>query len=190
MAMTSVNFKIYTKSKINDALLMLGLPFKRGVFKKDQRLEIYNRQNKLPLWWDIRSYWPDGSIKWVFIHTRVPAGDNTLTVKSMERTSESFKHDKNISHDVIFKNNMLKVEDCELNIAGNKWCFKTPDGEWNLLQENTDTDLVPVSYNSVSGYGNPKVELLEESPIAPLIRIKPAENCEGFITDRSLRSSL
>ena len=126
--MTDTNITIKTKSKFNDALFMIGIPFKRGAFLKGQNLQIFHNRNELPLWWNIRSYWPDGSIRWIFVHTRVPEGENILVVKRTINKSSEVDQETNKDHKVIFGNHTLQVGDCILKVVENKWVFMTSEG--------------------------------------------------------------
>lgn len=199
--MDTFQIKIKTSSEVNDALLMMGVPFKKGTFFKDQNLLIFNKEENLHIWWDVRSYWSDGSIKWVFIHTRVPKGENILVLKNelsqKKIGDDNFKKDKylddinienkeikdiNDKKTLLYDKNSLRIGDCVFKIENNKWTFTCSDGEIKLNKDYTDTDLDALINND-----NYEIELLEKSPIAPLIRAKPAIIGSGFFMENLFR---
>jgi hypothetical protein len=173
--MDESKIKIKTKSNIDNGLLVMGIPFPAKALSRGQGLELSYKNNTLPLWWDIRSCWPDGSVKWVLLHTRVPAGEKDLFLAITEHNA-GVKIEK-----PAFKDNQINVQDVMLSIKGDNWMFKTPEGTWRLIKNEVKTDL-----DAPSG-SVPRIILVEESPIAPLIRIKPAGNRDGFLMDQLLR---
>jgi len=174
--MKEVKVNIFCRSNFDNALMMTGVPFARGFFQSEQDLQLSWGQKTLPLWWEPRSYWPDGSIKWIFLHTRVPSGEQNLVLETVNKS----RKDRSEGLQVQMEDNTLKFRDINLIIKENLWTFITPRGEWRLSEDETDTDLEPAK----SEY---KVEIIENSPIAPLIRIKPEGDTDGFIKDQLLR---
>ncbi|MCK5119905.1 MAG: hypothetical protein KAQ78_09980, partial [Candidatus Latescibacteria bacterium] len=172
-----IQVKIHTQSEVDNALLTAGVPFGRGELLKGGGLRLAFDGEDLPLWWEERAFWPDGSVKWIFLHTRVPAGDNELLLSTTD-----VKADCSASDEVEFVNGRLQLGDAILEISENRWSFKTPGGSWELVQDKVVSDpeleLVRTPW---------KVELVEASPIAPLIRLKPKASDEGLRVDQFLR---
>ena len=174
--MEEVKVNISCRSNFDQALMMTGVPFAEGVLQPEQDLQLSCEQKTLPLWWEPRSYWPDGSIKWIFLHTRVPAGEQNLVLETVNKDRSEGLH-------VQMEGNTLKFRDVNLIIDKNLWTFAAAEFECRLLDDETDTDLEPAE----SEYC---VEIVENSPIAPLVRIRPAGNLDGFIEDQLLRIDL
>lgn len=170
--MAKFNINITTSSQINSALLLTGVPFAKGVLQPGQGLALKNGEKQLPLWWKPTSYWPDGSIKWIFMHGRVPAGkcDLQLVQGDVSGQSEGF---------VQKGKDSFSLSGNELWICQDRWRFATPKGSWELKEDVTQTNLENASTEFAC-------ELLEDSPIAPLIRIQQQTDI-GLLKDQLLR---
>ncbi|MCK4590602.1 MAG: hypothetical protein KAT86_02530, partial [Candidatus Latescibacteria bacterium] len=169
--------KIHTKSEVDDALLTVGIPFTKGKLQRGGGLRLTFNGRELPLWWEERAHWPDGSIKWIFLHTRVPAGGKELILRTTDAETDS-----RTSKQVKFVNGELQLEDVVLEISEEDWTFKASSGSWELVQDIT------VSEPKLELKRTPwEIELVETSPIAPLIRLKPEQAKEGLLIDQFLR---
>ncbi|HID95601.1 MAG TPA: hypothetical protein EYP53_06045, partial [Candidatus Latescibacteria bacterium] len=172
-----VQVKIHTKSELDDALLTAGIPFGKGELQRGGGLRLTFQRRDLPLWWEERAYWPGGSVKWVFLHTRVPVGRNELIL----RTTGTKASNSQVSDEAEFVNGKLRLGDVILEIFEEGWSFNIPSGSWKLVKDIT------VSEPELDLRRTPwKVELVEPSPIAPLIRLRP-ERTDGFVIDQLLR---
>ena len=170
-----VQVKIHIKSEIDDALLTAGIPFGKGEVQKGSGLKLTFEGGPLPLWWQERAYWPDGSVKWVFLHTRVPAGRNELILRTSDSEASSHRAPD-------FVNGRLRLGDVGLEISEQGWRFNTPSGSWELGRD------VTISKPELELRRTPwEVELVEPSPIAPFIRLKPKQAGEGLLIDQFLR---
>jgi len=167
--------KLKTKSKVEDGLLVAGVPFGERELSPNGEIELLFNNKILPLWWEERSYWPDGSVKWIFLHTRVPEGENDLILKVTGKTRREFEK-------VKFEGGYLRVGKVALRVKDSSWSFETSQGSWSLLEDNV--------------YSKPKlkvqsiqweVALVEDSPISPLIRLRPKKRKEGLLLDYLLR---
>jgi hypothetical protein len=172
-----VQVKICTQSEIENALLTAGVPFGKGEYQRGGGLRLAFDGRDLPLWWEERATWPDGSVKWIFLHTRVPAGANELVLSTTGAKSDCIASDE-----VEFVNGRLQLGEVTLEISEEGWSFKTPDGSWELAKDSVvsepELELVRTPW---------QVELVEASPIAPLIRLKPNDSEEGLRMDQFLR---
>jgi hypothetical protein len=65
-----VQINIRTKSEMGNALLTAGIPFAKGKLQRSGGLRLTFDGRELPLWWEERATWPDGSVKWIFLHTK------------------------------------------------------------------------------------------------------------------------
>ncbi len=58
------------------SLLVRGFPVATGRLRPDDALALRRDGSPaaLPLWWEPRASWPDGSVRWLFLHARIDAG--------------------------------------------------------------------------------------------------------------------
>ncbi len=56
------------------SLFVSGIPVSRGLLPPDAGLAVYgtNDADAIPCWWQARAFWPDGSVRWLMIHARLP----------------------------------------------------------------------------------------------------------------------
>ncbi len=172
-----VQIKIHTKSEVDNALLTAGVPFGKGELQRGGGLRLAFDGGDLPLWWEERAFWPDGSVKWIFLHTRASAGANELVL-----STTGAKADCSASDDVEFVNGRLQLGEVALEISEEGWSFRTPGGSWELAKDRV------VSEPELELRRTPwEIELVEASPVAPLIRLKPKDSGEGLRIDQFLR---
>ena len=165
--------KVFTKSELEGALLTFGVPFGRGQLQKGCGLRLTFQGRDLPLWWEERACWPDGSVKWVFLHTRVPAGESELVLSVADAEPPGR---------VELVGGRLEVGEVVLEVSEDGWTFLTPEGSWRL-----EDDLV-LSEPELELLRTPwEVQLLEPSPISPLVRLRPRSAEEGLLVDQLLR---
>ena len=166
--------RIDVKSPSENHLLLIGVPFVEGTFYEGDNLELKCGETQLLLWYTIRNIWKDGSIRWVFLHTWVPAGDNVLSVSILKG------HPKDQSS-VDISDNSLGVNGCQFSITADGFTFETGNGSVSYSADTIDSDLSASSFHpSEAG-----ISLVEASPIAPLIRIR--EEGKGFNRDFLIR---
>ncbi|MFH1569685.1 MAG: hypothetical protein ABIL09_16940, partial [Gemmatimonadota bacterium] len=66
--------KITAHDPAPDALLLCGVPLAAGFLPADGGLELIAPDGRcLPLWWEARAHWPDHSAKWLYLHARLSA---------------------------------------------------------------------------------------------------------------------
>jgi len=172
-----VQIKIHTQSEVENALLTAGVPFGKGELQKGGGVRLAFDGSDLPLWWEERAFWPDGSVKWIFLHTRVPIGANELALSTTD-----VEADCSASDEVEFVNGRLQLGGMALEISEDSWSFRTPGGSWELAKDSI------VSEPELELRRTPwEIELVEASAIAPLIRLKPKDSEEGLRVDQFLR---
>jgi hypothetical protein len=166
--------QINVKSPSENHLLLIGIPFVKGTFHEGDDLEVKTGESQLPLWYTVRNVWKDGSTRWIFIHTRVPAGENVLSVSILNgQASEQAS--------VELSDNSLTVDGCKFSITANGFTFETPNGSVSYGADMIESDLTVTPFNPEDA----EVSLVEASPIAPLIRI--SEDSKGFNRDFLIR---
>ena len=80
--------RIDVKSPADDELLLFGVPFVKATFHEEDDLDLTLNEDPLPLWYTVRNHWGDGSIRWIFLHSRVPAGEHRLSLSVLREKSE------------------------------------------------------------------------------------------------------
>ena len=158
---------IDVKSPSENHLFLIGVPFVEGTFHEEDNLELKCGETQLLLWYTIRNIWKDGSIRWVFLHTWVPAGDNVLSVSILKG------HRKDQSS-VDISDNSLGVNGCQFSITVDGFTFETGNGSVSYSADTIDSNLSASSFHPSEA----DISLVEASPIAPLIRIR--EEGKGF----------
>jgi hypothetical protein len=168
----AVRVPLQTRSALADGLLTIGVPFAPGVLRAGGGLVLQHEGLALPTWTTERARWPDGSLKWVFLHARVPAG--TCELELVPGGSDA--------PGPLVDHGSLSLGGCHLRRSGAGWVFDAPTGSWELRSSVVDTDLPLAHAPEVA-----RLTLLEASPIAPLARLRCAESTEGVVVDDLLR---
>ena len=158
--------QIETTSDVNGGLLLMGVPFPQGKHGPLQALALVTEDEEIvPSWWTPRAFWPDGSLKWIWLHARVPEGHARLQLVASDHSA--------------------RVQAPVCSAHGQQAQCATPDGRiqfkadattWTLqaegirltVQDSPDVLEPRANFDVTSG----TMELLEPSPIAPLFRFR------------------
>ena len=168
------NIGIHLRSPANNQLLLFGIPFVEGTFSDRDDLKLSLGDTEFPLWYTVRNRWRDGSIRWIFLHSRVPAGEYDLTLSVHAGT-------KRETFTLELEENTLFIDGCRFSVDRDIITFTTPDGSVEYADDTIHSDLNSASFNPSDW----EIGLVEASPIAPLIRIR--ENPVGFSRDFLIR---
>ena len=75
--------KIAVHRSGKDGLLLCGVPLAQGAAPGGTGFVLTDPHGTaLPLWWAERAHWPDGSLKWVFLHARLREGSTQLRLET------------------------------------------------------------------------------------------------------------
>jgi hypothetical protein len=145
--------KPLAKLRHTGGLIVTGIPFERGTLFPSDGLRA-----AAPLWWDIRSLWPDGSVKWLMLHARKEGPGELEIFKGGERPEP-----------VRLDGGKLALDVCVLSFTNGLWRFETPAEAWELIDDVTDM-------GGLQPGGKWNAQLLEASPVAPLLLLsRPGE---------------
>jgi hypothetical protein len=136
-------------------LLSTGLPVGSGMLRPADLLSVEpcGTQEPCPLWWEPRAFWPDGSVRWIYLQTVTVAGiDNYRLVRGNDKARMNPQRVEHPSHPLV-----LPVQDgFEIRLDGRKLASVRQEISCSLA-------VSEAPFQSV---------LLENSPIAPLYRIE------------------
>jgi hypothetical protein len=140
-------------------LLVTGLPVAAGrLTAADQLLLLAGpEQQTYPIWWEPRAFWPDGSVRWLFLHAFLPPTAHTFSL-SLAAGEQARPDPGAWAEDWPCRPIRVQSGDSELTVswgATEQVC---------LRQTINCSPAVPVSPWSVC--------LLEDSPLAPLYQIE------------------
>lgn len=166
-------------SPSDNHLLCIGIPFIKGTFHDNDGLQLAIDEKSadgpgLPVWYAVRNSWADGSIRWIFLHGRIPEGKNKLILSIL-------KGKRDTQPGLQMQGNALKTGDCRFSVEDDAFTFTCPSGSVSYGSDVIDSDLTTAPFNP----GKWEVSLVEDSPIAPLIRAREAE--KGFSRDFLIR---
>jgi len=150
-------------SPIEDGLLLVGVPFRQGECPPRQRLALLTGAGQeLPAWWTPRALWPDGSRKWIWLHARVPAGTTKLSLQATEQ--EPAAHESRVH----IEGQELTFEDKGFRFAASPSIFSLEAGGDRIEVQDEPDVFEP---EAKSDFSSAYFQILEDSPIAPLIRL-------------------
>lgn len=156
----STSIWLETVSELDGGLLLTGVPFGRGQLAPGTSLVLRHGAHELPSWTTERAAWPDGSVKWVFLHARVPRGRSRLELATGGAASSRGATSLDAA-------GTLRAGGMELSCLGGAIRCVTPHGAWRL-----DGDTVATDLERPPAEGALEIELVEPSPIAPLARLR------------------
>lgn len=166
--------KINIKSPEDNQLLLLGIPFPKGTFYEGESLALTLGGDPLPLWHTVRNHWNDGSIRWIFLHSRVPAGKHRLSLSVLKEKARKIEP-------LNFVNHSLSIGGCRLAISEHGFLFETSSGRVTYNGDNIDSDLETGPFRPQDW----EITIVESSNLAPLIRMM--ERNQGFSRDFLIR---
>lgn len=147
----------------SDRIITIGAPFPEGMISANTDILPYIKGIPVTFWSQPRSFWPDGSLRWGWIHLQVPPGRSEVRIVP----GKADKKNKTASlkwEDGIWT---LGRDSHRVTITQEGEIFwKTENGEWNIRDAGTDLGEKELSVSDLSN-----VELLENSFLAPLLRI-------------------
>ena len=77
--------QIQTDSPVEEGLLFIGIPCEQGSCGQESGVRLLTQTGEpVPTWGTPRAVWPDGSLKWLCLHARTPAGCTTLRLEHAE----------------------------------------------------------------------------------------------------------
>lgn len=153
------------------ALLLCGVPLPVAELEPGQGLVLRDESGTdLPIWWEERAYWPDKSVKWIFLHARLSSNAARLALY----------RGKEIVHQDVMLNRGIVIGDTELRFQDSGWTFTTDDQSVSVYPGRVRTDSEMLSNARFD------LSLVEASPIAPLLRWRQPDG-EGLYFDHLLR---
>ena len=159
-----------------DALLLCGVPFAAGDLSGGHSLELFGPGGApLPLWWEERAHWPDGSVKWIYLHARLeglepePDGDSVdLELQPGGPGCPSLPP---------LESRALRLDAGPAPGGAPALCLEATSEGWSLqvgdatvavrTASSPGTDIDP----PLSILASAELELVEASPLAPLVRL-------------------
>ena len=164
--------KIVVHQSQKDGLLLCGVPFAEGEVTSGAGFVLTDaRGETLPLWWEERARWPDGSVKWIFLHSRLESGATEVELETGEGKAGSLALSTEAS---------LELDGTRLEFAGDHWSFAAGDQKVRVCPGWVITDP------ELESRGKFELELVEASPLAPLLRWRQKRE-DGLRFDHLLR---
>ncbi|MCC7261848.1 MAG: hypothetical protein IT369_04910 [Candidatus Latescibacteria bacterium] len=150
--------KITVHQAVPGNLLLCGVPFAPGVLPAGSGLVLRDPQGQaLPLWWSERAWWPDGSLKWIYLHARLSASSNTVELSPGEAQPAALSLDSA---------NLLEVGGARLEWGHRGWIFSTAG---QLVRVEPGRVATTPALGAAQTW---TAELIEPSPLAPLLRLR------------------
>lgn len=192
---------IYLHKVRDDQLLLCGIPFAAGVLPAGTGLQLRSATGALPTWWQERAHWPDGSIRWVFLHARLQLQDlptdsepTTVQLHATEPVSPDICH---LAGRSLHTGDMLFALDdrgtWSVELQGVRWqrgertLCGTPDAEPDAEARPASMAGLPASDLAAhDAWASAEVQLLEASSVAPLLRVR-AQSENGAHADELIR---
>ena len=144
-------------------VLVVGIPFTQGYLSAQEKMSAFSGRNQLPLWFEPRSFWRDGSLRWAWVHLRVPPGESEIYISKEKSDKEDnticLKYESNLWH--LY----LEGQSITINKKG-EIIWKSEKELWNIKHDGLSLDGKDFIVCDISS-----VELIEKSPLAPLLRV-------------------
>jgi len=144
-------------------VLTVGVPFARGRLV-DANVAAYIDGEPVPLWRQPRSRWPDGSVRWLWIHVRVPAGACELELRPSEPGPDATSPRVHETDDAW----RVDLDGARLEIRRDgAFRFETDALSWECREAE-------MRFRPPLGRADDpvQVDLIEPSPFAPLLRFR------------------
>lgn len=136
-------------------LLLCGVPLPEGHVETGSGFVLEDEAGTaLPLWWEERACWRDGSIKWIYLHARLKGEETRLALRADTIEAGALA----LSQDGIC------AEDTALRFGDDSWTFSVGDERVAVQPGSVDIEGAEIS---TAPY---ELTLIENSPLAPLIR--------------------
>jgi len=154
---------IQTNSSIADGLLLVGIPLAGGRAGPEAHFALQTDSGRLlPTWSVPRAFWPDGSIKWLWVHGRAPAGDAAVELRQTNNPQWPAE-------------TSMQVQPRECRLAHDGLAFVARPGEFLLACGETSVKVQDnpslLQPQLAADFSQAQFELLEPSPLAPLVRL-------------------
>ncbi|MCD6507803.1 hypothetical protein J7M22_14440 [Candidatus Poribacteria bacterium] len=164
--------RITVHNPTENGLLLCGIPFAMGEVESGGGFMLMDQRGKpLPLWWEERARWPDGSVKWIFIHARLDGESSELKLIPDKIRSDSIE---------LKDDSSIELGNARLICSDALWTFEVGDERVEIHPGLVRTDP------ELECHGEYDLELVESSPIAPLLRLRQRRR-EGLRFDHLLR---
>lgn len=164
--------KIVINQPQKDGLLLCGVPFAKGEVASGAGFVLTDaREEALPLWWEERARWPDGSVKWIFLHSRLGSATAELKLATGKGKTGTI---------VLSAENCLELDEVRLEFAEDHWSFAAGNHKMHVRPGQVITDPKLESREKF------ELELVEASPLAPLLRWRQKRE-DGLRFDHLLR---
>lgn len=139
------------------SLLLCGVPFGRGAAAPGGGFRLRDQASRsLPLWWAERSHWPDGSVKWIWLHARLSANSDEVVLETSA--------DERLDCPLPSAADRFELAEARLDFSGCGWSFTAAGARVAVEPGAVRTDPL------LDGGGEYELELVEASPVAPLLR--------------------
>ncbi|MBT3343208.1 MAG: hypothetical protein HN712_06965 [Gemmatimonadetes bacterium] len=180
-------------------LLLCGIPFAAGALRSPAGLQLRLRSRALPLWWQTRAHWPDGSIRWVFLHARLDLPEPTAAGPDLAPdlgpdlgdgplALQLHVTDSDVPDTVCLDGKQLHLGDMHFSLdAAGDWAVGLHGATWQrgrrYLRSAPDLHGPGIDRGAMAP---PELQLLEDSPLAPLIRVRSRAE-DGISYDELIR---
>jgi hypothetical protein len=146
-------------------LLLCGMPFAQGCLTAGSGLRLLDGNDQsAPVWWSERAHWPDGSVKWVFLHARLISASQVLSVVPCSDAPVNLPA---AAVQVLGGGHgRVLLGSLELELASSGWCLRDDQGQCRIAPTQVITEP---AREQVGAY---EFTVLEPSPIAPLLRLR------------------
>ncbi|MEW6750045.1 MAG: hypothetical protein AB1505_03600 [Candidatus Latescibacterota bacterium] len=164
--------RVHVRAEAAGALLLCGVPFGQGEVAQGAALQVRQPGGEvLPLWWQARARWPDGSLKWAFLHVRLSDAESVLEVGSAAGMPPVL---------ALGADGLPALAGVRLALAEHGFCF-TAAGSG--VRVRFGRALTEPAQPAGDGYA---VEVVEPSPLAPLVRLRQ-QGAGGLLLDQLVR---
>ena len=144
-------------------IFTIGVPFSDGSLK-DSCAECRIDGASVPVWQIVRSRWPSGHTRWLWVHVPVPQGESVLNIRPGPPAASGPAPTLGVGNN-----------GWELEVGGNclrigqdgLFRYSTGSEAWECVEDISEfsPDFPPASIETT-------VTLVEPSPLAPLVRVR------------------
>ena len=183
-----------------DALLLCGVPLAAGQLPTGESLRLLDPQGlALPIWWEERAHWADGSVKWIYLHARLAkarmgpeplgldlhrGGVGCDAIAPPEGGRLALQ--RGVASAVDGEAAAAEVEPMDLAVTESGWTLQAGDA---AVAVQAGSAASVAADPAVAPLPTGELELVEASPIAPLVRLRQVGEA-GLRFDHLIRLDL
>lgn len=157
--------KIMIAEPRDGGLLLCGVPLPQGAHAAGSGFVLHDMDGEpLLLWWEERGWWPDGTIKWIFLHARLSAASETVTLSPEE------------AHPAALDSKQLQGPAAGLARVGlDGLLLEIGADRWVVRRNGCACAFRPAAVRTEPGLeqaGPCVAEVVQASAVAPLVRVR------------------